>query len=194
MSVKNPVKFNDLKPEELYRSAIEDFALPIREEDKGKKQVLVAAFAEGGVSWDDYVSQHPEFAPAVSAPPAPPVDPAAPTNATNGVAEHDVTQRIPEPARGGVVTTGNINGTEDPLSVEPVESINIIVAEPVAATSRDMFLIKMIRENPLYEVRGHKFTSTHPYALVSPDDYEYILNHEDGFRQATPSELQEFYG
>ena len=47
MSDTLPTSFDDLKPTELYRSAIEDFALPVEEEDKNKKKVLLAAFVEG---------------------------------------------------------------------------------------------------------------------------------------------------
>lgn len=160
-----PTKFKDLKPAELYRSAIEDFALPIDEADKDSKQVLLAAFAEGGVEWADYVKQHPEVAPE-SAP----------------VVES-------EPARGGAITLGH---QSDNLTVDD-EPARVIVQETPVYNPKDKLLIKMIRENPLFEVRGYRFTSAHPYNLVNPVDADYILRHEDGFRQALPSELEEFY-
>lgn len=56
-----------------------------------------------------------------------------------------------------------------------------------------MILIKMLRENPLYEVAGYRWTAKHPYALVKEKDADRILIREEGFRQATPSELQEYY-
>lgn len=151
-----PTSFKDLKPTELYRSAIEDFALPVDEEDKNKKTVLLAAFVEGGVTWEDYVAQHPEVAP---------VEDESPTN---------------------VVTTQSVA----PAVEEPVR---IITAETPQYNSGDKLLVKMERKNPLYEIMGYRFTQDNPYALVSPQAAEAILR-EDGFRQAFPSELQEFYG
>lgn len=157
MSKELPKKFNDLDVDELYRSAIEDFALAVEESDKGKKKVLVAAFAEGGVSWADYVAQHPEVA--------------------------------PEPEEN-VVTTTTVVETK----TEPVEPTKIVTAEAIKPQQGEQYLIKMTRENPLFETRGHRFTKEHPYALVSAADAQYILAKEDGFRQAFPDELAEFYG
>jgi len=152
-----PTKFEDLKPTELYRSAIEDFALPVEESDKNKKTVLLAAFVEGGVKWADYVAQHPEVA--------------------------------PDPEEDNVVVSQDVAP-----KATSVEEQRVIVAEPPQARTNDVFLIKMVRDNVLYETRGHRFTQQHPYALVSPEDAEFILTQEDGFRQATPGELAEFYG
>lgn len=168
---KKPEKFEDLTAAELYRSALEDFAIPVEESDKTKKKVLLAAFAESGVHWADYVAQHPEVVPepVVS-------EPQVPRNVvTSEDVAPEVVSRVEE---------------EKAADVEP----NIIVAEPPRAKPQDVFLIKMTRDNVLFETRGHRFTQDHPYALVSPDDAEFILTQEDGFRQATPGELSEFYG
>lgn len=159
MSKTVPTSFNDLDAPELYRSAIEDFALPVEEADKGKKKVLVAAFVEGGVSWADYVAQHPEVAPE------------------------------PEPEPVNVIKAPNKK-----KAGRPQAGGNVITAKPIDATEEEQYLIKMTRENPLYETRGYRFTQEHPYALVSAADAQFILEREDGFRQAFPNELQEFYG
>jgi len=74
------------------------------------------------------------------------------------------------------------------------EEVEIITAQPLDANPAvQKYLLKMERENVRYDVRGYKFTQEHPYALVSPEDAEYILTNEKGFRQAWPSELEEFY-
>lgn len=88
----------------------------------------------------------------------------------------------------GVVTSTQMQ--EQPVQ----EEVRIVVKEEVPLQSREEWLIKMTRANPLYEVRGQKFTQENPFALVSPADAEYLLTKEDGFRQATPSELQQYYG
>jgi hypothetical protein len=55
-------------------------------------------------------------------------------------------------------------------------------------------LLRMTRANGTYEVRGYKFTSAHPFQLVSEYDAEWITENVDGFRYATPKEAKEFYG
>ena len=160
-----PTKFEDLDVKELRRSAIEDFAVPVESSDN--KKSVIAALAEGGVSWEDYVDQHPEVKP----------EPAAP-------AEPQFVERETEPSRGNVVTSQSMQA---PVTAAPV------VAEPVVASGAQPWLIKMTRENVRYDTRGYTFTQEHPYALVQPQDVEYLLEHEDGFRQAYPSELSEFY-
>lgn len=194
MSEDIPKGFDDLKPTELYRSALEDFALPVEEEDKNKKKVLLAAFVEGGVTWEDYVEQHPEYAEPVDEP-----------------TEAELRSRLRE---GQVITSNapkhntvedyqpvepeNKWDTTDPRNVEAVAVVTpaprIVVKESIPVTSQDSYLIKMDRKNPLFEVRGHRFTQSHPYALMNAEDADYVLTHEDGFRQATPSELREYYG
>lgn len=168
-----PSKFEDLTKDELIRSAIEDFAIDLSDDEKGTKRNIIAAFVESSIFWDDYVSQHPEVAPE-------PVVPAAviTSNApTHGVA-------------GEGVTTGEVTVNSD---VEPVIHVATPLADqPVALT--DQFLLKMVRDNELFQTRGYEFTAEHPYALVSATDAQWILENEDGFRQAFPQELAEFYG
>lgn len=172
-----PKGFEDLKPTELYRSAIEDFAVPVEEADKNKKKVLLAALVESGVTWADYLAQHPEVAPTQ---------------------EEVAAERVKEKARAGATITsadvaGDVSGS---LSVEPVveEEVVIRTAEKPKPQVREKFLIKMVRDNPVFEVRGVRFTQSHPYALVPEGMADYLLTREDGFRMATPGELREFYG
>lgn len=76
---------------------------------------------------------------------------------------------------------------------EVVQSPVVKTAPPVEDENQRKVLIKMERENGLYEIGKYRFTKTHPYVLVNEDDAERIILHEEGFRQATPRELQEFY-
>lgn len=161
---ETPTSFEHLDQKELYRSAIADFAVEVDEKDSAK--VIRAALLEAGVEWADYVKQHPEVAPK--------------KEDTN------------------VITSPNVPGestqTPKPKPVEPQPEGNIITAQAPVAKPEDKFLIKMTRENVQYNTRGYKFTQEHPYALVAAKDAEYILSQEEGFRQAFPSELAEFYG
>lgn len=61
------------------------------------------------------------------------------------------------------------------------------------AVGADAVLVKMDRENPAYEINGHKFTREHPYVAMSEEDAEFIFESQEGFRMATPRELQEYY-
>lgn len=67
------------------------------------------------------------------------------------------------------------------------------VAAPVDVDNEPKLLIKMLRANPLYQIGKYRWTQKHPYQLVSEKDADRILITEDGFRQATPSELAEYY-
>ncbi|AXG66149.1 hypothetical protein SEA_ANNADREAMY_28 [Streptomyces phage Annadreamy] len=56
-------------------------------------------------------------------------------------------------------------------------------------------LLRMLRGNGTYEIRGYVFKREHPFALVAEDDAEFIVeNDPEGFRYATPKEAQSFYG
>lgn len=64
---------------------------------------------------------------------------------------------------------------------------------PTAEAMGERILVKMTRRNPYYQVRQYEFTQDNPYALVKLEDADFILLEEEGFRQATPREVQEYY-
>lgn len=162
--------FSELDQKELYRSAIEDFAVDVSEED-GKK-VILAALLEAGIEWKDYLDQHPEFAEPGDAPENVITSPVIP-------GESQKPEPDPKPT---------------PEPVPSQESMVIRVKEEPVARPNEKYLVKMVRDNPLFEILGYRFTREHPYALVSPEDAQHILSKEVGFRQALPAELDEFYG
>lgn len=66
-------------------------------------------------------------------------------------------------------------------------------AEAKAAGPKE--LLRMLRGNASYEIRGVRFTKQHPFALVPTEDAEFITeNDPEGFRYATPKEAAEYYG
>lgn len=164
-----PTQFRELGVKELRRSAVEDFAVAVEPNDN--KDTVLAALVEAGVTWADYVQQHPEVAPVVDK-------------------EKNPVNVITNPNAGDPanLTVGGV--VEEAVVAQPT----IRVQEPVVPAPNDKFLVKMTRENPMFQTRGYTFTQKHPYALVTGADLEYILTKEDGFRQALPSELAEFYG
>ena len=57
----------------------------------------------------------------------------------------------------------------------------------------DTVLVRMTRANFRYDIKGHTFTKDHPFVAMTKDDAQLIFDKEDGFRLATPNEVQEFY-
>jgi hypothetical protein len=167
-----PTKFEDLDKEELIRSALEDFAVDLQDDEKKSKRALLAAFVENSIFWDDYVSQHPEVAPEEK-----------PVAVTSNAPSH------------GVVGEDTEEGFLTPVVEEKEEEVVIHTSAPSPTLSHnDKYLLKMVRDNPLFQTRGYTFTEEHPYALVNAVDAQWILENEEGFRQAFPQELADFYG
>lgn len=84
---------------------------------------------------------------------------------------------------------------------EPVELTALDVAplaedaaEPVEEEDEELIVVKMVRANFTYEIRGYRFTRQHPYALVKEEDADYLVEVDGGFRMASPREIREFYG
>ncbi len=76
--------------------------------------------------------------------------------------------------------------------VKPVvEVVQPVVVEEVVLPEK--VVVKMDRNNPTYEIRGVKFTTDHPYGLMSKEDAEYVVENVEGFSLATPKEVQSYY-
>lgn len=95
--------------------------------------------------------------------------------------EHGVTWEYYQKSIGAEETASE--QTETPTFDDPEESD---VEEKV--------LLKMTRANGTFEVRGVKFTRANPYAIVMERDADFILDHYEGFKIASPKEVREFYG
>lgn len=173
--MSTPKGFKDLTKDELIRSAVEDFAIELSEEESANKKSVLAAFTESNLIWADYVSQHPEVAP----------EPEPVVSITSNAPSH------------GVIGEDTVTGVLSEVAAAPVDEVveEIAVASnPDVPALPDKYLLKMTRENPLYQTRGYTFTDEHPYALTTAADAMWILENEEGFRQAYPQELAEFYG
>lgn len=57
----------------------------------------------------------------------------------------------------------------------------------------EIILVKMERQNGMYQTGGFTFTRDHPYVAMSPWQAQAIFDNESGFRPATPKEIQEYY-
>jgi hypothetical protein len=61
------------------------------------------------------------------------------------------------------------------------------------AQPEDTVLVRMTRENFRYDVIGFTFTKEHPFIAMTEDNAQEIFDKEEGFRLATPKEVQEYY-
>jgi hypothetical protein len=61
------------------------------------------------------------------------------------------------------------------------------------AQPENTVLVRMTRENFRYDVIGFTFTKEHPFIAMTEDNAQEIFDKEEGFRLATPKEVQEYY-
>jgi hypothetical protein len=80
--------------------------------------------------------------------------------------------------------------------VEEAEDMSVEVLpkfDPKKDIAADTVLVKMERANFRYDINGFTFTREHPYIAMSQDKAQEIFDKEEGFRLATPKEVQDFY-
>ena len=65
--------------------------------------------------------------------------------------------------------------------------------DPNKKLDEDMILVKMDRPNARYDALGFTFTRDHPFVAMKPEVAQEIFDKEEGFRLATPREVQEYY-
>ena len=51
----------------------------------------------------------------------------------------------------------------------------------------------MDRQNYRYDILSQTFTKEHPFVAVSKEIAQKIFDQEEGFRLATPKEVQDYY-
>jgi len=75
------------------------------------------------------------------------------------------------------------------------EEIEVLpVFDPKAERTEDTVLVMMTRANFRYDIMGHTFTQDHPFVAMHKDAAQQIFDKEEGFRLATPKEVQDYYG
>jgi hypothetical protein len=75
------------------------------------------------------------------------------------------------------------------------EEIEVLpVFDPKAERTEDTVLVRMTRANFRYDILGHTFTQEHPFVAMHKDSAQEIFDIEEGFRLATPKEVQDYYG
>ena len=64
---------------------------------------------------------------------------------------------------------------------------------PKQDIAEDTILVRMTRANFRYDIAGVTFTKEHPFVAMNKDKAQTIFDKEEGFRPATPKEVQDFY-
>lgn len=77
---------------------------------------------------------------------------------------------------------------EEDMSVEVLPKF-----DPKKELKEDTVLVRMTRANFRYDIMGFTFTREHPFVAMSNEKAQAIFDKEEGFRLATPKEVQEFY-
>jgi RNA-binding protein YhbY len=92
------------------------------------------------------------------------------------------------------VTWAVYNKTKEAL--DDAEDISVEVLpkfDPKAEQPEDTVLVRMTRANFRYDIMGYTFTKEHPFVAMTKDKAQAIFDKEEGFRLATPVEVQDFY-
>jgi hypothetical protein len=77
---------------------------------------------------------------------------------------------------------------------DETEEIEILPKfNPKQDIAEDTVLVRMTRENFRYDIGGFTFTMEHPFIAMHKDKAQAIFDKEEGFRPATPKEVQDFY-
>ena len=77
---------------------------------------------------------------------------------------------------------------EEDMSVEVLPKF-----DPKAEQPENTVLVRMTRDNFRYDIMGYTFTKDHPFVAMHKDEAQKIFDKEEGFRLATPKEVQEYY-
>lgn len=85
-----------------------------------------------------------------------------------------------------------LKSIEDEAEVESQEVLPKF--DPSKSTDKDQLLVRMTRPNFRYDILGYTFTKDHPFVAMKEEDAQKIFDKEEGFRLATPKEVQDFYG
>jgi hypothetical protein len=85
-------------------------------------------------------------------------------------------------------TIKKIEDESEEMSVEILPKF-----DPKAAQPENTVLVRMTRENFRFDIMGVTFTKEHPFVAVTEDIAQEIFDKEEGFRLASPREVQEYY-
>jgi hypothetical protein len=83
---------------------------------------------------------------------------------------------------------------KDVAEAEDISDEPLTKFDPKKDLTADTVLVRMTRDNFRYDILGQTFTKEHPFVAMKEEQAQEIFDKEEGFRLATPKEVQEFYG
>jgi hypothetical protein len=78
-------------------------------------------------------------------------------------------------------------------NLEEEDMITEVKPKAKSLSPEDTVLVRMTRANFRYDIMGQTFTKEHPFVAMDKDTAQAIFDKEEGFRLATPKEVQDFY-
>jgi len=91
------------------------------------------------------------------------------------------------------VTWSVYNKTMDKMEEEDMSVEVLPKFDPKAEQPENTVLVRMTRANFRYDIQGFTFTKDHPFVAMNKEKAQEIFDKEEGFRLATPKEVQEYY-
>lgn len=82
---------------------------------------------------------------------------------------------------------------DDPSDMIEADYVAGDALKALDGDSQNTVLVKMERQNGLYQTAGFTFTRDHPFVAMTEYQAQFIFDTESGFRMATPKEIQEYY-
>lgn len=121
------------------------------------------------------------------------------TDVKHSISKKDLVERLEEDGITVELIKGFKPDTEEELKeqgLHPLAEGELEQTAPetvIEEEEENLVLVKMTRPNGTYQTRGYTFKRLHPYGLVREEDADFLVEHDGGFRMATPKEAREYY-
>ena len=113
---------------------------------------------------------------------------------TDGIkSKTDIVAALAEEGVTWSVYQKTINDIEKATEEFSEEAEEILPRFNPDAQPEDTVLVRMTRDNFRYDIIGFTFTKEHPFIAMTEENAQQIFDSEEGFRLATPREVQDFY-
>lgn len=153
---------------------------------KTRKPEIVKAIEDAGITWNMYESltSVPDEEPALSF--EEDLEPAH---------EPEVAGQEPLPfeVEWPDYSSEDADFEADPVVAQAPVEPEVAIA-PVEEKEPEYMVVKMDRENRVFQAFGYEFTRENPYMLVTQDEADVLIEEIGGFRASSPRELREYYG
>lgn len=171
--VRPDYEFKDLTVPQL-RGLAEQFDVNLH--GKTRKPDIIKEIEGANITWDMYEALQavPEFEDDLEPIPAP-------------EQSEPVQEPLPFEVEWPDYSAEDDDHVEGPVEPE-------VVIAPVKEEEPEYIVVKMDRDNRVFQAFGYEFTRERPYMLVKQEEADVLIEEIGGFRAASPRELREYYG